>query len=78
MLTAHAKCRNAEPGTYNHECGKMATVTVTYRVNGSDIAYGDIFTKDGDEFTTYYCPQCWHSGTEAQRSKRLAIRVSNI
>jgi hypothetical protein len=44
------KCSNAEPGTFNHECGKPAQWTAT-KPNG---------------FTSHFCTQCKHSGTEAQ------------
>jgi hypothetical protein len=44
------KCTNAEPGTYNHECGKPAQWEAT-KPNG---------------FTTHFCDQCKHTGTEAR------------
>jgi hypothetical protein len=44
------KCTNAEPGTYNHECGKPAQWKAT-KPNG---------------FTTHFCDQCKHTGTEAR------------
>lgn len=74
MSTAQ-KCSNSEPGTFNHECGKPASVTVRYRVTEADIAPYAYGIAPGDEFTAHYCPRCWHNGTEAQRAKRLAVAV---
>jgi hypothetical protein len=44
------RCTNAEPGTYNHECGKLAQWEAT-KPNG---------------FTTHFCDQCKQTGTEAR------------
>jgi hypothetical protein len=74
------KCRNSEPGTFNHECGKPAGITVRYRVRAEDISLNGecLGIKPGDEFTAHYCPKCWHNGTEAQRTKRLAVAVDGV
>jgi hypothetical protein len=44
------KCHNAEPGTYNHECGKPATWLGT-KNNG---------------FTSGFCNECKQYGYEAK------------
>lgn len=41
-------CRNAEPGTYGHECGKPATWIGT-RENGSDVEFCDDCKENGYE-----------------------------
>lgn len=45
------RCHNAEPGTFNHECGKPATWIGTNR-NG---------------FRSGYCDDCRYNGYEARR-----------
>jgi len=50
------KCTNAEPGTYNHECGRPAQWTAT-KPNG---------------FESAFCNQCKQHGTEAQQFNNWA------
>lgn len=45
-------CRNAEPGTFNHECGKPATWTGT-RANGSVMRFCDHCKMHGYEATGF-------------------------
>lgn len=45
-----AKCTNAEPGTFNHECGRPA-VWMGTKANG---------------FRSGFCEECKHEGTEAR------------
>jgi hypothetical protein len=45
------RCTNAEPGTYNHECGKPAQWQAT----------------KPDGYTSTFCDQCRKDGTEASR-----------
>ena len=58
------RCSNAEPGTFNHECGKPAHHAVTY---WSDVGE--------DWFTTFYCPHCFENGYEGRSSRAKAVRI---
>ena len=48
--TGKGKCINAEPGTFNHECGKPAR---------------NIGVRD-DGFRAMFCDECKAHGTEAK------------
>lgn len=48
------KCHNAEPGSFNHECGKPATWL------------GRKKAKDGGEFVSGFCDGCKERGYEAR------------
>ena len=54
------KCHNADPGTYNHECGKPATWIGT--------------TKTG--FRSGYCEDCKRHGWEARQCTAWERRTS--
>lgn len=64
-----AKCRNAPHGSYNHECGKPATVRVSAPfVDYLDLSYPYIgYGPDPDVTTSTYCARCWTHGDEARR-----------
>jgi len=46
------RCTNAEPGTYNHECGKPAQWTATKR-HGHSAAFCDQCKATGSEARAY-------------------------
>jgi hypothetical protein len=61
------RCSNAEPGTFNHECGKPAHHAVTY--------WSDTFD---DWFTTFYCHHCLENGYEGRSSRAKAVRIVSV
>lgn len=63
-----AKCCNAEPGTFGHECGRPAVVAITRWVE----AWCSYPAK---WYTGHYCAECYARGTEAARARRLAART---
>ena len=65
---AGRKCSNAEPGTFNHECGKPAAHAVTYWAEAW-------CSYPADWFTAYYCPRCFTHGTEARTNRAKAARI---
>lgn len=70
------KCRNAEPGTFNHECGKPASVWIEYDVPESEVPLYSC--APAGRYTTYYCDKCAERGTEARRAKRLSVASGPI
>lgn len=55
-----SRCTNAQPGTYNHECGAPATWLAT--------KFDSKHTVNG-VFNTTFCDDCRHNGYEAKQYK---------
>ena len=80
-MRAPLKCRNAQAGTYGHECGKPATVRVTAPfVDYLDLSYPFILHgPTPDETVSTYCDACWSHGHEARRfHHRPGARVERL
>lgn len=84
LLTAgviRPKCRNAQHGTYGHECGKTATVRVSAPfVDYLDLSYPFIVCGPTPDMTVAtYCDTCWSHGDEARRfHNRAGVTVERV
>lgn len=65
------KCNNAEPGSYNHECGKPAQHAATRWVE----SFGGYAAS---WMTFYYCDRCFTHGTEGRSSRERAARIVSL
>lgn len=67
-LTVRQKCRNAQPGSYGHECGRSAHFAITY--------WTDAWCSyPARWYTGFYCVACYQNGYEAQRARELGVRT---
>ena len=75
------KCHNAEPGTYNHECGKPALWIGANVRTGHTSGFCDKCKRNGTEARSYdtwrkVCPAVEHDDTNAECICSRSLRIS--